>query len=171
MNVRPLSVDRYFKLLPLVEEAIRSDQFEAAERYFREGIRLLPDVVAETIEEYGSFDISASPVVERGAMLLALAGDRSGLENLRNSLAGVPPENPLMAVTNEWLKATDLVEDILARVTKEPGIHQLSLRDEFASSVHEKFREVCYWLARAGRIKREHSGRSYALWPVAPGSG
>jgi hypothetical protein len=167
MNARILRVDRYFKLFPLVEEAIRSNQFEAAERYFREGIRLLPDVVAETIEEYGSFDISASPVVEWGAMLLALAGDRLGLETLKNNLAGVPPENPLLTTTNNWLKAANLVEDVLARVKKEPGIHQLTLRDEIASNGHEQFCEVCYWLARTGRITRERSGRSYALWPVA----
>lgn len=167
MNMRALRVDRYFELLQLVEEAIRSNQFEAAERYVREGIQLLPDLVAETIQEYGSFDISASPVVERGAMLLALAGDRSGLETLRNNLSGIPTENPLMVATNKWLKATELIEDVLARVTKEPGIQQLSLRDEFASNAHEQFREVCYWLARTGRITRERHGRSYALWPVA----
>ncbi|HEX3627179.1 MAG TPA: hypothetical protein VH280_17365 [Verrucomicrobiae bacterium] len=165
--MRTLHVDRYFKLLSLVEEAIGNNQFETAVRYSREGIQLVPDVIAETIEEYGSFNIVASPVVERGAMLLALAGDRSGLETLRNNLACIPPENPLWVVTNEWLKATDLIENVLARVTKKPGIHQLDLRDEFASNVHEKFREVCYWLARTGKINRKRSGRSYALWPTA----
>ncbi len=164
MNLK-LKVDRYYELLPRVEEAVKNDDFELALRYAGEGISLIPDLIAETVERYGRFDIVESSIVEYGSLLLAMSGDIIALQALHATLLSAAARNPLTKTVHRWVNAVPLINEIRSRVQASPGVLQLSLRDEFPPQARKLFIEVCYWLERTGEISRERAGKSYALYP------
>lgn len=160
-------VRRYFALLQPVEQAVRDNDFTLARRHVEEGLALLPDVIEETRREFGRFDIVESPIVERGCLLFAVAGDEASLRGLRDTLVAAAPASPLADCAELWLSRIPMIATILERVRREPGIGQPQLRDELASTSPEEVSELCYWLSRTGRLQRIRRGRSYSLLPCA----
>ena len=76
-----------------------------------------------------------------------------------------------MSETRDWADYTalriadvELSNQILALISSEPGTVQSSLKSQFTSIEPERLRELCSWLNRVGRIRREKKGSSYALY-------
>jgi len=155
----------YYTLLEAMRAAREGGDDRRVLQLVRESLELLPDLVTGTVREFGAFDLRAIPAIDEGALQLAIAGDRKTVDGLRRLLTEHPELSPWRDRVEEAVAAGALAERILDVVTTRPGIGQRELPRLLGDATKERVREVCYWLARLGRLRREPEGRSYTLWP------
>ena len=68
----------------------------------------------------------------------------------------------------QYIEDAEIGERILSRARENPGILQTVIRDSLPPIPPEHVTELCYWLGRVGRLRREKKGgRSYALFVEA----
>jgi len=157
------AVQRYFTLHDEIGEATRVGDVRRVLDLAKEAAPLIPCLVRETKREFGVFDIQNSRAVELGGRLLAAMGDVAALREMERILSSLPDTRSWADLIRAYLDDTIAGETILRRVRADPGILQTKLRDSMAADpAHVS--ELCYWLARVGRLRRIREGRSYALF-------
>ena len=159
-----LGAARYFQLHESIKSAVQAARYTDALRFVKASIPLIPVLVRDTKRRFGTFDILESEAVLTGGKLMAALGDVAGLQDMHRVLSSMPE-------TREWADHTalriadvELSNQLLALVSTEPGTIQSSLKSRFSSIEPERMRELCAWLNRVGRLRREEKGNSYALY-------
>ena len=156
-------VSRYYRLHDRIETAMRRSDYSTVAQCAVESVPLVPDLVGETKKEHGTFDITESVAVHAGGRVLAALGHKADLAEMHRVLSSMPE-------TQEWAKQVSLlIEDaslvnrVLTHVRSCPGTVQAGLKDVLGNPDARRLSNVCYWLTKVGRLKRERRGNSYAL--------
>lgn len=123
------AVHRYFELAVIIERAKADGDFPRAIRAARDTYPLMPAVVRQMKKEYGRFDLSASRAVHTASTLMAVMGDREGLQELRNSLTETRELRDWLPTAEEAEADAASVDQIVAAVAAKPGLSQNELKD------------------------------------------
>lgn len=162
-------IDRYFQLSGQITEAKSDGNYGKAVEACRATYPLLADFVREWKREYGSFDIDTSHAVHTGATLMAIVGDREGLQKIRKTLRDIPDLHDWLPGVDEAERDAALVDAILTAVEEEPGILQNQLKKRIATGDARRLSTLAHWLEKGGRIRRVRTGNTYRLHlPGAP---
>ena len=156
----------YYGLLEALDRVARSggDDRERIELCKR-SLPLLPDFVASTKRRFGKFDIKSIPALEVGCELLPAVGDVEALRLASQMVEACPELEPWKSRVDQALADAALAERILDHLRQKPGTMQTRVHT-VVDATQERTRSICYWMTRLGRIRREKSGRSYALFAV-----
>lgn len=160
------AVGRYFELSEAIVRARADRDFPAAIRAARASYPLLPAFVAETVRDFGRFDIVTSHAVHTAPTLMAVLEDRAAIHELRATLERTPE-------LRDWLPAAEQAEEdlvlvgrILAAVRAEPGLVQSSLRTRLGLADGSRTSTLAAWMEKGGRLQRVKKGASYQLYPA-----
>lgn len=156
---------RYFELGTIIERARADGDFLRAIRAARDTYPLMPAVVRQMKKEYGSFDVRTSHAVHTASTLMAVMGDRKGIQELREALSTTRE-------LRDWLPAVDdaeadavSVERILAAVAARPGLSQSELKNCVGSDDGRRLSTLAAWLEKGKRLQRVKQRSTYLLYP------
>ena len=97
------AVNRYFDLSNTIVSAKSRGDFREAVRAARQTYPLMAAVVRQMKSEFGGFDIATSHAVHTAGTLMAVIGDREGIQELRAALQSTPE-------LRAWLPSADEAE-------------------------------------------------------------
>jgi hypothetical protein len=158
------AMHRYFELSTVIERAKADGDFVRAIRAARETYPLMPAVVRQIKKEYGRFDLERSHAVHSAGTLMAVMGDRQGIQELREALSATHE-------LHDWLDAAEdaeadaaLVDAIVAAVAAQPGLKQNELKSR-VSDDGRRLSTLAAWLEKGKRLRRVRQGPTYVLYP------
>lgn len=157
------AVNRYFDLSSAIVNAKSRGDFRAAARAARQTYPLMDAVVKQMKSEFGSFDIATSHAVHTAGTLMAVIGDREGIQELRSALQLTPELRAWLPFADEADSDADLVDKILTTVNTHPGVKQRDLKVETQGD-GRRLSLLASWLEKGGRIQRVSQGNTYLLY-------
>lgn len=159
------AVRGYFELSSIIERTKADGDFLGAIRAARDTYPLLPAVVRQMKKEYGSFDLRRSHAVHTASTLMAVMGDREGIQELRNVLTAT-------RALRDWLPAAEdaeadavLVDQIVAAVAAKPGLRQSELQHCISAKDGRRISILAASLEKGKRLQRVKEGSTYLLYP------
>ena len=159
------AVHRYFELSTIIERAKADGNFLGAIRAARDTYPFLPAVVRQMKKEYGSFDVRTSHAVHTASTLMAVMGDREGIQELRNALTATRE-------LRDWLPAAEdaevdaaSVDQIVAAVAAKPGLAQSELKNCISAKDGRRISILAASLEKGKRLQRVKEGSTYLLYP------
>jgi len=174
-NRRPDSdyghTDAYFKTFGEMEEAIAARKYDQAARLALAAIDHVPGFVDEWLLVRSEFPIESIPPLEVGGLMLALADNALGIERIRQVTASREQLARWRDIHLKHEESRVLFRAIERVVAAQPGVLQTSMKQEVGAADGRRVSTLIDWLDKAGRIRREPSGKTYALFPTSgPGS-
>lgn len=157
------AVNRYFELSNTIVSAKSRGDFRAAVRAARQTYPLMPAVVRQMKSEFGGFDIATSHAVHTAGTLMAVIGDREGIQELRAALQSTTELRVWLSSADEAESDADLVDKIVSAVNAKPGVKQKDLKTEIEGD-GRRLSILASWLEKGGRIQRVSQGNSYLLY-------
>ena len=157
------AVTRYFELSNTIVSAKSRGDFRAAVRAARQTYPLMAAVVRQMKSEFGVFDLATSHAVHTAGRLMAVIGDREGIEELRVALQSTPELMAWLPAADDAISDADLVDKIVATVNSKPGVKQKDLKTEIEAD-GRRLSLLASWLEKGGRIQRVSQGNSYLLY-------
>jgi len=161
-------VDRYYERLLEPESLRKEGRPAAALALALELLELVPALIEETARRYGRFDLTSIPPIEEGCILAAILEDPAALERIAVMVAEhreLAPWRDVVSGAQEDMATVALLEQYLAA---HPGSIQSRLRSALGCDGRRVSRLVGY-MHQAKKVRREPSGRSYALYLVGTG--
>ena len=159
------AVHRYFELAVIIERAKEDGDFPRAIRAARDTYPLMPAVVRQMKKEYGRFDLSASRAVHTASTLMAVMGDREGLQELRNSLTETRELRDWLPTAEEAEADAASVDQIVTAVAARPGLSQKELKDCITARDGRRISILAASLEKGKRLQRVKDGSTYLLYP------
>lgn len=159
----------YFRATDLLERALRERDYERAARQVRKNLALIPRWLRELRRDrvYRTV-IHSVPELERGGIVLALAGDAKGIARMRRLVATEPELAPWAERVERHDLARRLVPEIENLVRTDPGCLQREMKRRLGAEDGRLVVLLIEYLERAGRITRVRAHRTWQLFP--PGS-
>jgi PAS domain-containing protein len=104
------------------------------------------------------------PALTQGGTMLAITGDRKGLEMLHDLVSEFDHLEEYRADAEKHLAAIDLFDAIRRAVAEKPGILQNKMKSEVGAEDGRLVSNLVSWLEKAGEISRAKNGKTYALY-------
>ena len=161
-------LDEYFRLHELIEGARTARDYRRAIELARQTYTLLPRFAEAWKSAYGRFDIQTSVAVDTGATLMAVMGDRAGIEQLREVISQSPELARWQEAGDRAAEDADLVDAILDLVAREAGVVQRGLKKHLGVADGQRLGRLAQWLEKAGRLRREPHSQTYRLFIPSP---
>jgi len=158
-------VHQYFALINTVLRAKADSDFPRAIRAARDTYPLMPAVVRQIKKEYGEFDIGPSAAVHTASTLMAVMGDRKGIQELREALAATRELKDWLPSVERAETDADLVDKIVAAVAARPGLSQSELKNCVGSDDGRRLSTLAAWLEKGKRLQRVKQRSTYLLYP------
>ena len=157
--------DRYFESMSQMQAALSKRDYGTAAELVRENLRWIPEWVKETVQDYGSFDISSIPALQQGGTILALLNDKEGLNRMSEIVASVAELDPWAEKVERHRHDRRLFESIQELVATRPNCPQTEVKGLIGEQDGHRVARLISYLEKAGRIVRVKSGRTYRLLP------
>ena len=158
------AVHRYFELSTIIERAKADGDFLRAIRAARDTYPLMPAVVRQMKKDYGSLDIRTSHAVHTASTLMAVMGDRGGIQELREALAATRELRDWLPAAEDAEADADLVDKIVAAVAAHPGLGQSELKNRVGSDNGRRVSTLAAWLEKGKRLQRVKHRSTYLLY-------
>jgi hypothetical protein len=159
------AVHRYFELAAIIERAKSDGDFLSAIRAARDTYPLMSAVVRQMKKEYGRFDLSASNAVHTAGTLMAVMGDREGIQELRNALNATRELRDWLPIVDDAEADAVSVDQIVAAVAAKPGLRQSELKNCITAKDGRRISTLAAWLEKGKRLQRVKEGSTYLLYP------
>lgn len=159
------AVRRYFELAVIIERAKADRDFPRAIRAARDTYPLMPAVVRQMKKEYGSFDVRTSHAVHTAGTLMAVMGDREGIQELREALAATRELRDWLPAVEDAEADAASVDQIVAAVAAKPGLSQKELKDCITARDGRRISILAASLDNGKRLQRVKEGSTYLLYP------
>jgi len=165
--------DAYFAQMEEMAKRKSAGDYAGTKQIALKSVALLPRFVAEWKREFGEFDIKNIPAIEIGAALMAITGDRAGLQQLAVAASAVPELAPWQDVIADAKTDLDLATRIVEAIAAQPGLKQQELKTVLALPDGRRTGVLAGQLEQVGRLVRRRAGASWLLYPAgaAPPSG
>lgn len=158
----------YFDVMALLQEAISKRDYARAAELSRTNIGQIREFVSSWKREFGKFDIASIPALEHGGTMLALAGDRDGLHQMRSLVTSIHELAPWISAVDQHDEDLRLFESILRVVATNPGSLQTDVKSLVGAADGRRLGTLVSWLEKAGKIRRTKSGSTYSLTTSDP---
>lgn len=146
------------------EAAASLEAFVAAWR--AEEVRLAAAVGRELGDDW--FRIKSIVAVDAICQLAPARLDDDVLRWLREQLVATPELAPWIPSVDDALADVDAARSLVAEIAQEPGVEQAGLAKKLGLD-GQRTRSMLYWMEQDGRVTRQKSGRTYALYLSEPG--
>lgn len=158
----------YFNLLEQIQADYKSCRFSRMLESCRRSLPLLEGFVKSSKKEFGSFDIASIPAIEKLCDISAVLGYEDDLRMARSACQ--QPEE-----LTGWLNVCDIGERRLALANKidghlrgNPGTPQNKIAALLNEPDSKFVSTTIHYMRLVGRIKREKSGSTWALYAATP---
>ena len=158
-------IGTYYESMHRLQAAVSKRDYQEAARLVRETIQYIPEWVAETCEDYGSFAIRSIPALEQGGTMLALAGDDEGLTRMRQVVELLPELRPWTKEMERHQRDRRLFVSIQGVVSARPNCLQTEIKGLVGEEDGHRIAKLIKYLDKAGKIRRIKAGRTYRLLP------
>lgn len=155
---------RYFSTMHAMQEAISAQNYARGAALAKENVSLIPSFVQSTMREHKRFDIRSIPGLEAGGTMLALAGDHSGIEEMKRVTQSLPQLSPWTSAIDEHLHDMALFEAIEGAIRENPGCLQPSVKKLVGVTDGRRVATLIAWLEKADRVTRRKKGSTYELF-------
>jgi len=172
---RSKHIDKYFELMEKMNAAIKGRQYQDAKELVHESLRILPMFCAawqqedrkllNPGEELEPFGLTV-PALLQGGTVLALMGDRPGLELMANVIANTAELASYEGTAKEHMADMELFGRIEKCVADEPGVLQREMKGRVSAQDGRRVATLIGYLEKAERIRREREGKTYRLYPA-----
>jgi len=163
--------DAYFHTFGEMEQAISARNYDQAARLALEAIEHVPGFVNESVLVHSEFSIESIPPLEVGGLMLALADNAPGIERIREVTASRAELARWHDIHLKHEESRALFRAIERVVAAKPGVLQNGMKQEVGAEDRRRISTLIDWLEKAGRIRREPNGKTYALFPTSgPGA-
>ncbi len=161
----------YLTAMAALQQALSARDYEQARRHALEALDHVPGFVDETLLDGGTFSVQSIPPLEIGGLMFALLDDRAGIERTQSVAASRDQLAKWQGIYTEHEESRALFRAIERVVAGQPGILQNRLKHEAGATDGRRVSTSIDWLEKAGRIRREPSGKTYALFLSAEPAG
>ena len=128
-----------------------------------EAVKCLPQLVKDTIKEFGQWDIKGSPPLGYACRYLAILRRRDDLHRIGNLLKSVPELTEWLSEVDFSLKQAELMDKVESFLFENPGFVQAKLGKALGVDGREVSNLLIY-AGQMGLIRREKEGQSYRLY-------
>jgi len=156
------NVDLYFDLL----EQIKNLNFKDSKNLLplcEKSWPLIPDLIADTIKEYGAFDIAEIPAIERPLPYLACRNDVEKLNFLSDLVNRYSELEPWREMVSRALNMIEVKNEIFSYIKQNPNVKQKDLKKVFPKIDYDLISELLYAADHLELIERTKSGNTYTL--------
>ena len=157
------SGDAYFDTLMQLQNGISKQEYEKARQFIRQNLDHLPGWVKGYSGEFGSFNISSIPALERGGTVLALLGDDKELARMHETVTSVPELQPWVERVERHQDDRRLFQKISKAVAENPNCLQTDVKNLVGEADGRRVANLISYLEKSGRIVRVKKGRTYKL--------
>lgn len=156
--------DEYYKLLGLLQESLAKRDFQNAAEIALRSLDLIPSLVRESKREYGSFDLSSIPALERGGTALALQGDLDGLQRMLQAVQSSQELREWKPVLEGHIEDLTTFTSILEAIEENPGCRQQEVKKLINVGDGRRVASLISWLEKAGKISCRKRGKEKLLF-------
>lgn len=153
----------YFRTMEEMDWAISDRRYDDAAQFARENLERIFDFVNEMILEHGKFDTRSVPALERGGTMMALADDAAGLNRMRKVVVAIPPLAARIPAIEKHFRSRDLFRRIPEALSQRGPCLQNEMKTLLGETDGHHVAQLLAWLEKAGRIRRERSGKTYRV--------
>lgn len=153
----------YFDLMEKMERARSQKRYYQALDFALEAVRWLPQLVKDTINEFGQWDIKRLPPLEYACHYLAVLRRRDDLRRIQTLLKSVPELSEWLSGVDFAIKQADLMDRIESFLLESPGFIQSKLGKALGVEGREVSNSM-YYAELLGLVRREREGQSYRLY-------
>lgn len=153
----------YFSQLQALQESISDRRYMDAATAARKSLPLIRKWL-EDPRGHGKKLSLNMPALTQGGTMLAITGDRKGLEMLHELVSQFDHLEEYRADAEKHLNAIDLFDAIRKAVAAKPGILQNKMKSEVGAEDGRLVSNLISWLEKAGEITRAKNGKTYALY-------
>ncbi|HKK21705.1 MAG TPA: hypothetical protein VJ983_09550 [candidate division Zixibacteria bacterium] len=161
-------VDMYFDFLGKIGNFWKEKDVTNTLLYCGLTLSLIEPLVKNEVEQFGVFGLQSIPAIELGATLHAILGSRGQLANIKDVVDFFPELEPWRAVVEKAFLMGRLAEEIVTHIGSNPGALQKNLKKTLTGYDSRLISEVVFYLNICGKLRREKSGNSNALFLVEP---
>ena len=154
--------DRYFALLGELQAAKKDRDWRRGAKITHELIDVLPGFVGESKSEFGDVPPNL-PVFTDGARALALAGDDSGLERLREVTKQLPELEEWRPAAQEAIADRRSIEKIRDALAERPGMLQKDVKDAVGAEDGQRISVLIRQMEESGEVRRIRYKGTYLL--------
>ncbi len=162
------SVDRYFALHDQILQAKSAKQYARVAALAKATTPLFAQVVTSERRKYGSWDIAQSVAVRDGAPVLMALGDHAGLREMQQALSSVRELEGWAADVSARAELALVGDRLVALIQAQRSVAQKDAKSLLGVADGREFANLCSWLEKVGRIRREKVGSSYRLLAGPP---
>ena len=155
----------YFTAMAALQQAVSARDYEQARVHALEALKHVPGFVDEMLLDFETFDVGSIPPLEIGGLVFALLDDRAGIELVRSIAASRDQLAKWKDINTQHEDSRALFRAIECVVADKPGVLQNGLKHEVGATDGRRVSTLIDWLEKAGRIRRDPSGKTYALSP------
>ena len=155
--------DNYFKLLEALQIAIADRRYEDAADAARKSIAPLRKWLENPRGDGERLQIRI-PALHQGGTMMAITGDRNGLEKIRDLVDEFEHLEAYRPDAAKHLQAIELFERVRQVVKSKPGVLQNKMKAELGEEDGGHVSNLISWLEKGGEITRAKSGKTYALY-------
>lgn len=155
--------DNYFKLLEALQSAIADRRYADAADAAKKSIVPLRKWLNDPRGDKERLQIRI-PALQQGGTMMAITGDKQGLENLRDLANEFEHLETYRPESVKHLEAIELFERIRKIVASKPGVLQNRMKAELGEDDGRHVSNLISWLEKGGEITRAKSGKTYALY-------
>jgi DNA polymerase III epsilon subunit-like protein len=152
----------YFTLLETLQSAIAKKRYAEAAEAAHSSIAPLRNWLKDPKGDGKRLQLRI-PALQQGGTMMAITGDKRGLEKLRELVLEFDHLEAYRSDTAKHLKSIELFERIRLLVTSKPGVLQNKMKAELGEVDGRHVSNLISWLEKAGEITRMKSGKTYAL--------
>ena len=153
----------YFHQLQALQQSISDRRYKDAATAARKSLPLIRNWLEDPRGEGRRVSLNM-PALTQGGTMLAITGDRKGLEMLHGLVSEFDHLEEYRADAGKHLAAIDLFDAIREAVAAKPGILQTKMKSEVCSEDGRLVSNLISWLDKAGEISRAKNGKTYALY-------
>lgn len=157
-------MDAYYSTMERLQRAISNREYRRAASLVLENLELIPPWVFRTKREFGDVPPTI-PALETGGTILAITGDRVGLDRMQQIVAQTPELSEWRDKVERHRYELGLVRDILKVVDESPGCRQDKIKTRLDLQDARRAATLIQWLAKDGQVIRKKAHKTYELYP------
>jgi len=156
-------MDEYYALREEIERARSQQRYYQALDLSLEAVKWLPQLVKDTVKEFGQWDIKGSPPLGYACHYLSVLRRRNDLRRIGTLLKSVPELVEWLNEVDYALERADLMDKVESFLLENPGFIQAKLGKALGVDGREVSNLLIY-AEQMGLIHREKEGQSYRLY-------
>lgn len=156
-------MNEYFTLMENIDRVRSQKHYYQALELSLEAVKWLPQLVKDTVKEFGQWDIKGSPPLGYACHYLSVLRRRDDLRRIGTLLKSVPELTDWLSEIDYALERADLMDRVESFLLENQGFIQSKLGKALGIGGREVSNLLLY-AEQMDLVRREKEGRSYRLY-------